>query len=226
MTAPATIHTAPVPEPVRQLRALVARGFHPRFLSRHLHMDVMPTLCGFGAPLNPATIYQISTLYQRLRHQLGPDGTIATQAIALGWSTHPAETPADPADHEPDPDPDPADELTITQIRHQLAAGTLTRVSAIRKLAALGLTDNQIGALVGLRRSSVGTARRRNNIPTAWETRWTTEVLDRVRRLAAAGWTDHQIGEDIGATRGAVTEARKRHGIPAGVPRGHHATRP
>ena len=211
MTAPAAVRTDQPPEPVRQLRALVARGWHPRYLAGQLHMDVVPTLAGITTP-DPATTPRITALYQRLSHQIGPDGTIAARAIALGWAAHPIETVADPRTTTTKPNG-----VTVDQVVADLDNDRITLVEAIERLATLGLIDQQIGDAIGMARRAVGKLRRDHNIP-AVRTRhhWTPERVARLRALAEAGWTDDQIGADLDMAAHAVADARYRRRIPSG----------
>ena len=208
MTAPAAIRTAQVPEPVRQLRALVARGWHPRFLAGQLEMDVVPTLAGITTP-DPATTQRITALYQRLRHEIGPDGTIAARAIALGWAPRDQITLGDDA---------------VDDIRAEIAelGRPLTRDErhdTIARLARLALlTDAQIAEIVGTERHVVARVRTDRGIPSV--STWSTERIATVRTLAGQGLTDSQIAERVGLASNLIGLGRRRYGIPAGVRQG------
>lgn len=220
MTTPATIRPGQPPEPVRQLRALVARGWHPRFLAGQLEMDVVPTLAGITTP-DPPTTQRITALYQRLSHQIGPDGTIAARAIALGWADQPAETVADPRTTTTKPNG-----VTVDQVVADLDNDRITLVEAIARLATAGHTDTRIGEALGIGRRTVGKLRRDHNIE-AVRTRhhWTPELVGQLRAWAAAGWTDDQIGDEFGMEAHAVADARYRRRIPSGRSHGGPHTR-
>ncbi|HEY9473134.1 MAG TPA: hypothetical protein VIS06_04695 [Mycobacteriales bacterium] len=206
MTAPATIHTAPVPEPVRQLRALVAAGWHPRVLWQRTGLDI-PRLLS-ATTVGNDTVTLVADLYDHLRDTPGPDHTIRLRALALGWQP---PQPRDEDDHVPEPTP-------TERIHAAWDTGDITTVEAITRLNALGLYDRQIGAILAMPRTSVCGMRHTHGIPRANQI-WTPDRVATVARLAAEGQSDPQISRALGMSRKAVTAARIRHGIPPGHPR-------
>lgn len=92
------------------------------------------------------------------------------------------------------------------------------RVQAVRRFAAQGLRDREIGDELGLTKNAVEKIRRRNAIPPGKVIAIAPGVLETVRSLAAQGVGDRDIGRTVGMSRAAVQAARSRNGIEAGSP--------
>lgn len=140
---PATVGTQPA---VMLLRSLVALGHHPRELSEASGLDVPRLLSWQGPALAQWVCDRITGLYADYRWRTGRYPSIAAAAMDRGWAP-PGRRP----DDEPDPPPGRLDPETLE-----------TRV---RDLAAVGMSDSQIGQALGVSAREVRRARQRNNIP-------------------------------------------------------------
>jgi ParB-like chromosome segregation protein Spo0J len=96
------------------------------------------------------------------------------------------------------------------------------RAQAVRRLAAQGLNDREIGGELGLTKNAVYKIRSKNGIAAGKPLAVSPEVLSMVRSMAAQGAQDGEIAQAIGMNKDAVWAVRRRHGIEAGNPPDYH----
>lgn len=90
------------------------------------------------------------------------------------------------------------------------------RIESIRRMAAEGASDPEIGERLGLSKDAVNKIRRNHGIPSGKPQSVPGETVDMIRTMAGGGASDTEIGKTVGMSRSAVQAIRKRRGIEAG----------
>lgn len=86
----------------------------------------------------------------------------------------------------------------------------------MRPLYDKGMSDSEIGAVLGYSRTSVGKWRRKEGLPC--NTQPGSVVKHEALALYKKGYTDRQIAEALGVTKASVVGWRFRRGLPVNRP--------